>query len=300
MLHSAITSSPDQRFVVHVLHGGDVDPDDRAKLCQMVTSLGSSLRFVEIEAAMTEALPEGYFPRTVWYRIFLPDLLPDTDKVVYLDSDVVVVDDLAPLWDVDLDGFLLGAVTNPLYSFMPPYPRTLGIERDVEYFNSGVLVMNLALMRTERTVAHLRDYASAHPGNAYPDQDALNVVCGSSRYALHARWNVQSTFFELSPSEIPLPEREVREAVENPAVLHFIGPFKPWQYLCRHPHQETYLRHAKATPWGEPRLVGRTPRTVVLRRLPLVWIDRWLRAEHALARWVASARGRLAPARRVR
>jgi lipopolysaccharide biosynthesis glycosyltransferase len=304
MLHSAFECSPHSRFSVHVLHSAPIDDADRRNLKAVAAAVASSLDFLEIPAGDVGDLPEGYFPRSVWFRILLPELLPHAERVLYLDSDLIVTDDLQPLWDIDLDGCLLAAVTNPLYPFMPPYPAiSLGIPNASDYFNSGVLLMDLGQMRAEDTTSRLRQYATRHPGNHFPDQDALNVVCRHRRLSLHPRWNVQSSLYELRTSELPFPTSEIEEARAHPAIIHFIGPFKPWQYLCRHPHQSLYFDHAAATPWGAPALEGRTPRTIVLRRLPLAWIDRWMaweresspyfhRLRGLLGRWARVATGR--------
>lgn len=285
MLHSALSHCGSEAVSIRVLHSAPIDDQDRARLEQVVSGFGAKLRFDRIDAAQTAEFPSGYFPRSVWFRVLLPDLMPDADKVLYLDSDMIVTDDLRPLWSVELEDHLLAAVTNPFYPFMPPYPRLKwGIEQPGDYFNSGVLLMNLRRMREEATAAKLREFARIHTSCAYPDQDALNVVCKGRWLHLHPRWNAQSTFFELKPEELPVPPEQVAEAVQRPAVIHFIGPFKPWQYLCRHPRRELYFEHARQTPWGAPQLEGRNLRNAILRQLPFQWIDRWFEFERRVAR----------------
>jgi lipopolysaccharide biosynthesis glycosyltransferase len=296
MLHSALTHCGGAQVSVCVLHELPIGEQDRARLRQITESFGAQLRFDQIVGERTVQFPSGYFPRSVWFRVLLPELMPDADQVLYLDSDVIVTADLLPLWETRLGDNLLGAVTNPFYPFMPPYPRLeLGIRRPEDYFNSGVLLINLRRMRVEGTVAKLCEFARTHPGCSYPDQDALNVVCRGRWLALHPRWNVQSTFFELHPEQLPLPLEQIAEALNNPAVIHFIGPFKPWLYLCRHPRQGIYLEHARQTPWGSPALEGRTMTNAVLRRLPLVWIDRWWTIERFMRRVWQRVRSRAVP-----
>ena len=292
MLHSALQHAP-ANTEVYVLHSEAFLAEDAAALRAVVADSGGALHLVHVAPEDARDLPFGYFPRAVWLRIFLPELIPDTDRVLYLDSDLIVTDNLRPLWDIDLDGRLLGAVTNPLYPFMPDHYARVGLSDPADYFNSGVLLMNLARMRAEETADELRRYAIAHPANDYPDQDALNVVCRDRWLKLHPRWNVQTTIFDLSPPQLPFPDGMVAEALDSPAVVHFIGPFKPWTYMCRHPRRHLYFEHAVETPWGAPRLEGRTPRTAVLRRLPLAWIDRWLAWERAASRKAHQTRARV-------
>ena len=63
----------------------------------------------------------------MWYRIFLPELLPDVDRVLYLDADTIAVDSLAPLWEIDLDDSYLGAVTNVFQANHVHRPAELGL-----------------------------------------------------------------------------------------------------------------------------------------------------------------------------
>jgi len=230
----------------------------------------------------------------------LPALLPDCERVLYLDSDLIATDDLAPLWKTPLADHLLGAVTNPIYPFMRPHFRLdLGIERAEDYFNSGVLLMNLERMRSEDLTSQVCSFARARPELGAPDQDALNVVCRDRWLRLHPRWNVQSTLFELMPAELPLAPEQVAEALAAPAVIHYIGPSKPWHYLCTHPRRSMYFAHARGTPWGEPPIVGRSIRNIVLRRLPLSWTYRWATAERAFNAVRTAARNAIRSAART-
>jgi len=275
MLRSAVEHGPPATWKVHVLHASAVDDEDRDRLLETLADHCVDVTFHHVDRARIAGLPEGYFPSSVWLRIFLPDLLPETRRLLYLDADTIVTDHLGPLWSTDLGDNLLGAVSNPLYPFQPPYAREqLGIDDPLDYFNSGVLLMDLDAMREADVVAELVRYALAHPGNWYPDQDALNVVLRDRWSALHPRWNVQTTLFELRSTELPFPPDIVREALAHPAIVHYIGPFKPWRYMCTHPLQELYLAQAAQTPWGVPTYPDRTLKNVVLRRLPLAWLDR--------------------------
>lgn len=287
MLHSVLAHSAPARVHAHVLHEAAIAPAEQRKLEQMLQAAGGTVSWLPIGEAGARPFPGGHFPRSVWFRVLLPELLPALDRVLYLDSDLIATGSLLPLWQTALGGQLLGAVTNPLYPFMPPYPaQQLGIARAADYFNSGVLLLDLAQMRREDTAQKLIECARQRPGLWYPDQDALNLVCRDRWLALHPRWNAQSTYFELDEHELPVPAAQVREARTQPAIVHFIGALKPWTYLCRHPLRHLYLEHARATPWGEVPLTGRTLRTILLRPLPFYWIDRWF----ALERWLERKR----------
>jgi lipopolysaccharide biosynthesis glycosyltransferase len=189
--------------------------------------------------------------------------------VLYLDTDTIVLDSAAPLWDVELGDRPVAAASNPVYPFMNFHPdAALGLTNAEEYFNSGVLLLDLERMRREGSTKLLLEYAQAHPWNQYPDQDALNVVFAGRRLSLHPRWNAPQTLWHLSLPELPFTSAEVQEARSNPAIVHFVGPFKPWHYLCTHPYKDRYFEHLAATPWPAPAIEGRTALNRALRRLP--------------------------------
>jgi lipopolysaccharide biosynthesis glycosyltransferase len=257
MLHSVLDHGTD--VSVEYLHGPSFAPAWRDGIRGMVEAGGGRIRFWEIGDDEVEDLPVVWpFTVAMWYRIFLPRLVPDADRVLYLDVDTIALDALAPLWDLDLTGHWLGAVTNVLEPHFAHRPADLGLEASA-YFNSGVLLLNLAEMRRDDRTAALRDYAVTHPDNDWPDQDALNVVLGERRLALPPRFNAMNSLRFAQARDVFTPG-ELREARERPAIRHFEGPKenKPWHYLCRRDLRDAYLAHRAAGPWPEVDLIGFT------------------------------------------
>lgn len=271
MLRSLLDRNPPADLSIHVLHGDTaLSADSKDRLRDLVNGTGASLHFIPLGARDLEGFPSGRFHISCWYRVLLPHARPDLDRILYLDSDMVVLDDLRPLWETDLHGKLFAAVVNPLYPFMPDRAvQTLGLPTARSYLNSGVMLMDLGAMRAAGLTEKLRDYGAAHPDHAWPEQDALSAVCRDRWLALPPRWNAQTTLFDLKPAQLPFTADEVRAARKNPAVVHFIGPLKPWHYLCRHPYRREYQRLRKRTPWPDLRLEGRTLKNALLRPFPL-------------------------------
>ncbi len=299
MLDSAMRNTPGTEFRVHLLHAGDLGAGDHSRLHDMLSKLGGRLELLEVSAKALGDLPVQRFHPACWYRVLLPELAPALDKILYLDSDLIVTDSLLPLWETNLSRYPFAAVTNPLYPFMMDWPRhRLGIPDAERYINSGVLLLNLAHMRTRKTVERIRQYARQHPENDCPEQDALGALFHSECLLLHPRWNVQTTLYDLKPVQLPFPEIEVRDALARPAIIHFIGPFKPWHYLCKHPQRGLYGYHRAHTPWPMPALEGRTLVNRLLRPLPLSWQRLWiLRVATARRCWrrLSSLLGALQP-----
>jgi lipopolysaccharide biosynthesis glycosyltransferase len=269
MLHSVMAHRGTSEVRIHYLHGPRF-PDRSAQLIrEMVERGGAAISFWEIADERIAGLPEMEFVTSpMWYRIFLPELLPDVGRVLYLDIDTIALDSLEPLWETDLAASYIAAVTNVFY--MRSHAQRaldLGIE-PADYFNSGVVLMNLELMRRDDSSSALFEYARAHAAElAWPDQDALNVVLGKRRFALHPRWNCMNSILLFPWAARVLGAKAVEEARARPAIRHFEGPTinKPWHYGSESPMRDVYFEHRRRTPWPRCRIEGVTPRSVLRR-----------------------------------
>ena len=258
MLHSVLPAR------VEYLHSPRLRYADRRRLEATVTRGGGTIAFHEIDDRNVADFPARHrFTPAMWYRLFLPELLPDIDRVLYLDADTLAVDSLAPLWEIDLGEHWVGAVTNVFEEWALGRPAELGLAGPERYFNSGVLVLNLEQMRRDGRGPALREFVRERE-LLWPDQDALNVVLGERRLELHPRWNCMNSVLAFPQAVEVFGARAVEEARENPGIRHFEGPDanKPWHLLCEAPGRERWREHSRATPWR-----WRPPEGITLRNL---------------------------------
>lgn len=277
MLHSVLSNRGGLSVRVHFLHGPELAEPDRRKLAEMVQRMGGEIDFHLVPDRRVTGLPTfSEITATMWYRIYLPELVPDADRVLYLDGDTLALDSLEPLWATDLGENLVGAVSN-VFMQAPMYwerPAALGLPSLKAYFNSGVLLLNLAEMRRDDTTTKLREFALTED-LMYPDQDAMNAVMGLRRLWLHPRWNVMNNIILFPWADEIFERTDIEEARERPGIRHFEGggPNKPWFRACYSPMAERYFEHRRGTPW--PRVTMTGPRDV---RAPLRRLRRALRA----------------------
>lgn len=268
MLHSLLTHSPRGSVHVHYVHGDDLRRRDRAALERWLGGQGAAATFHRIPDERCAGLPtEGFTGRATWYRIFLPELLPDAERALFLDADAIVCDDLAELWATDLEGAYVAAVTNVLPPEYSDRPAALGLPSAGAYFNAGVLLLNLELMRRDGCTAAMHRFGVDHAAElVLRDQDALNAVLAHRRRPLHPRWNAMN-FFRLPEAAAVFAPEALAEARRRPAIRHFEGPDdnKPWHRACRWEDRELYFAHRAQTPW--PRVRREGPRAARLRRL---------------------------------
>lgn len=159
-------------------------------------------------------------------RFQIPMLLPDRRRAIYLDTDVVVLQDLAELWRIALaDDCPFGAVIEMSFPRGLVDLRPFGFGARGAYCNAGVLLMNLEQLRRDRVHPRASDWVATHQP-PLADQDALNVLFEPHWQILPPKWNTQ-----VSKSYIAsdcLSEADYNAAQANPGVAHFAGRVKPW------------------------------------------------------------------------
>lgn len=238
-------------------------------------TLNIALECVQVPDVTFQSLPpSGVYPPLIWYRLLLPDLLPDASRVIYLDTDTLVLHSLLPLFQTELGTDLIGAVASPTTGW-EEHCKAVGVDPAQGYFNSGVLLMNLEQMRREGFTAQALQTAKACSDVLFfPDQDLLNRVTQGRWKKLHPQWNAIS-YLWLDPQGVDhaYSALEYAAATYSPAIVHFEGPIsvKPWYFRCVHPLREVYRELRAQTPWPLAELEGRSLVAALLRPLPLQW-----------------------------
>lgn len=271
MLYSVLAHRGEASVHVHVLHGPGLSPEAAARVRAFVERDGGELSLHRVEDSEVRGLPvRASFTSAIWYRILLPERLPDTDRVLYLDADTIVVAALGPLLELDLADRYVAAVTNVFMPHQTYRPTALGLDPEHPYFNSGVLVMNLDLLRREGCTEALAAFARARGDELeWPDQDALNVVLGARRLPLHPRWNAMNSVLRFRRAREVLGARAVAEARRTPAIRHFEGPGanKPWHAGAPAADRALYAAQRRGTPWPDVVLEGEAAAEGRIRRL---------------------------------
>ena len=204
-----------------------------------------SVRFVRHRVGSTYLgdWPAMRWSHATYLRLVLPDLLPELEKIIYIDCDVCVLGDLAELHDLDFDGKGVMAVA---VKCRPEHARRLGMDAG-HYFNAGVLVFSPARWHRERIADRFRQcFSEAADKLKYPDQDILNLVFRDDVRFLHPRWNIITSAFRNEPVERYSTE-EMIEAFRSPGIAHYTGEHKPWALWMsfHHPFSLAMRRYAR-------------------------------------------------------
>jgi lipopolysaccharide biosynthesis glycosyltransferase len=232
-----IASYAREKFPIVILSDGVTD-DNKArarKFCPQIEFIEAAPLFAN------RPMPtHSSFTRAVHLRMFLDELLADFDRAVYLDSDISPLTDVSPLLAMAPKAAPLIATYDIFITIDGKYRRRLPVSNGSAYFNSGVMVVDLKAVRSERIFADALEFSLQHPELCiYPDQDALNVAVDGRWQVLDWRWNAVS--FKLD------------RLTKQPFLRHLTGN-KPWspqkqgveQYLI-----EEWRSDLSESPWSD-------------------------------------------------
>lgn len=147
------------------------------------------------------------------YRLFAPFILP-CDKVIYLDSDLIVLDDIKKLWEYEPE--YIAGVPDPMYKHQARKNRLKHL-----YINSGVMVMNLKNLRKLNYMERIENTQTGSYNLSLLDQDIINIAFGDVIEHLPLEWNVYAKIY-------PETTYGMIKARENPSIIHWCGKEKPW------------------------------------------------------------------------
>ena len=215
-----------------------------------------ALTFVDVGEAFkeTEGLTSGHITTATYYRLLIPELFPQYDKVVYADIDMIFQQDLsAVFYDTLGHGELVAAVLdlaiNDEFYFHSGLPAKVG-KSEKDYFNAGFLVMNLKRMREEGIVGQFKEHAKIRYDQN--DQDVLNIVCNGRVQLLPSLYNFQLNHF----SNYMWNRKTIDisfDVLFKKATLHYTWKHKPWNSLeCV--GYDTWWHYYKMSPFFDAKV----------------------------------------------
>ncbi len=249
-LYSIYQNSSHKAIAVYVLQKQLLQKN--AEIVDFCQKLGVTYYPVVIgEEAFEDAPTTDRYPETIYYRLLAHDYLPENlDKILYVDADILCLNDIVSLYELDLGDNLYAAASHTSDGNISELVNKLRL-RNFEaesYFNSGVLLMNLANIRK---AVHRQDILDYIEQNSHllllPDQDVLNALYGHQTqqipdeiYNYDARYNV--LYYSRSSGKWNL-----NWVIENTVFLHFCGRDKPWKKDYRGRYSALYKHYQHRT-----------------------------------------------------
>lgn len=244
---------------VHILHDNTLTQDNRDKFAYIAGRYGQRVKFYNVETlcadkiaemvSLVPAVKNSHVSVGAFYRLLISQILPfDIEKIIYLDSDIAINRDINELWQVNLNGKILAAVsegicgtdTNTLFLC------TSGLIKHEEYFNSGVMLVDLKQLRKEETtIMEGAAFRGAHPQCICFDQDILNYCFAKRSLKLPSDFNV-----------FVVHARTRKETVVGKKIYHYAGD-SSFNLDRRDTLNQLWLSYFARTPWFNAETIGR-------------------------------------------
>ncbi|WP_124065120.1 glycosyltransferase family 8 protein [Clostridium sp. E02] len=260
-LYSLLENNQTTPFIkVYVLSMG-LTKDTICRLSEIAETFGRELILVELGDLKTRFSYEvdtGGFDLSIMARLFLADVLPaDMKRVLYMDCDTVVLSSLEKLLRTNLNGKILGAVMEPtIYSCVKDQ---IGLSKEVPYFNSGVLLIDMDRWRKEKVQQKLLDFYQKKGGKLFAgDQDTINGSLSGEIESISPRYNFFTNYryfhyrhlIRLSPAYEIYSKKEYSNARRHPVILHYMGDERPWKQGNYNHYRKAYERYLNKTSWA--------------------------------------------------
>lgn len=184
-----------------------------------------NIEFVDLTYYINEVKDKlytrDYYTKTTYFRLFLPDLYPQFDKVIYLDSDVTVLTDIADLYNINVKDNLVAAAPDDVIQNEPVFQeyveKVVGVSDYRHYFNAGILVMNLDELRKFKFQEKFLYLLETTKYAVVQDQDYLNRMCKGRVKLIDNTWNRMPIGGDIIPRE------EIK-------LIHYNLAYKPWHF----------------------------------------------------------------------
>ncbi|MCG8532073.1 MAG: glycosyltransferase family 8 protein [Desulfovibrionales bacterium] len=220
----------DSHYAVYCLVPDDFSNENRQKIeatCEKYPN--STLQYCNVGKEFSNTTMQiEHISHVTYYRLLLPELLPQHDVCLYLDVDIIVCDDLTPMFEIDLADNYLGGVKHPLYAQETMF-QDYSIPPE-SYVNAGVLLMNLKKMRQDNLQ---KAFLGLVPKKfKTQDQDILNITCRERITYLDLRYNMMVPLFDLKKSIKAkfMYGTSYYTAAYNPVIIHYSNKEKPWDF----------------------------------------------------------------------
>ena len=216
-------ASQENYYVIKVLYT-NMSEESKEKISKY-TRENVNIEYVDlnyyIEKIKEKLYTRDYFSMTTYFRLFISNLYPQYNKAIYLDCDIVLLKDIAELYNIDIGDNLLGAVPDDIIQknevFQEYVEKVVGVASYKTYFNAGMLVMNLDELRKFQFQEKFLYLLENIKFSVVQDQDYLNRICKGRVKLIETAWNL-----------MPTASDDMKE--EDIKLIHYNYQYKPWHY----------------------------------------------------------------------
>lgn len=217
------------------------------RIKELCSRFNAKVSFIPINLNLFNYFPtfHSHFNQNNYSRICGPDLCENCERLVYLDCDLIVLDDIAELFRQNLNGKPIGAVPHVQLPYEETFIKNFSVSRNDTYFNSGVMVINADLWRKEKITESVLALACKYADKLhFADQDAFNAIFWENYFHVPGVWNVEARLYKeklLGLSQT----KEITKRIKLPKIIHYTGPNKPWSSKKYVPKRNLYIEYSE-------------------------------------------------------
>jgi lipopolysaccharide biosynthesis glycosyltransferase len=247
-LVSLLFNNRDVPFTIYIISSG-MTPKDRRRIDEITKGYSCEIRHLTVSDDLFARLATEHpmYPKGIYYRLLIPSLI-DESRVLYLDSDIIVNGSIRELYNQEFGDAYVCAIEDPGFD----RHRQLKMDATARYFNSGMMLINLAKWKSTGLQKKVIDFIENNPDAIwFPDQCGLNSVINGQWKSVPLKFNQQSSIFSegFDAKFDCFSKDELREARANPVIIHYTSGSKPWHFKNRHPYKNLYWHYLKMTPY---------------------------------------------------
>lgn len=245
---------------IYILDNG-ISKKNTEKLLNMIERfgrVGTLIDISDLESRFGFEIHSSGYNITTFARLFIDDLLPkEIEKVLYLDSDIIVRDSIESLWNTDISECQMAAVVEV---YMPQDKKSIiGLEKEEPYYNAGVLLINRKRFAEDDLKSQFLSYYKEMGGELlYNDQDIINHCCKGKIKAVSPTYNYEPNVYyfpykylkRINPFYYMGDKDSYEKLCENPTIIHFLGDERPWVEGNKNPYSNIFWEYQKKSEWS--------------------------------------------------
>ena len=283
--------STDNFYTIYILYT-QINKISKNKILKMQKN-NCLIKFVDIKSCFSEINSSNFYcgnlSITTYFRIFIPEIFKNFEKVIYCDCDAIYLEDPAKLYQIDINNYLMGVASDielirqiyiNEFGAHNYYKNILKLRNPYNYFQAGLLLMNIQELLKFDFCNICLNYIEKIKKPRYADQDILNIVCEDKVKYIDTRWNVENHILIFNENiDYMLPHdilQTYMNALKNPYFLHFSGSIKPWHNPASL-NAELFWQYARKTPFYEEIIYRNTKSNNIVNTIAQFYSNEWQR-----------------------
>jgi len=249
MLCSLFENNINNHFQIYLFTTG-IKIESEKKLQNLCKQYHAELTCKNYPTNELSNLPVGQWNTIMYLKLLIPQLLPvNINRCLFLDVDMIINTNIAPLYDIDLENSIIAAAED-----IPDcikIKEKLGLKQTDIYINSGVMICDLQKWREIEKDIPIIDFTKSKANIITNEQDIIALYFKNKIKIIPIKWNMTNFYFNREPKIFSKYLPQLKDAKKHPGIIHFASPIKPWFKDCQHPYKNLYKLYLKKTVWRD-------------------------------------------------